>query len=1340
MAEEAPEEREVTFVAEAGELDFLVASIGELGSAADPASFRRISQVVALYQEFPTLLDGHLEGWITPLAGVLRHEAHRGDDADMVVVQRTAKVLNALATVRGAKTVVKFFPHEARDLEPVVALLIRSHDVQLLATTLEEKDELGTAWETRATLILWLSILVLIPFDLVTVDSSAVDKTEDEEAPPVVMRILRLCQDRYLSDPGIVRDRAATLLARLLTRPDMPRALATFLDWATNALGGRVDTTDDENNGGETNQTASSPTEIKKSIAAEEQRYTFLVPGVARALAAIFKLGTRGALLGVAERAWGDARDLSNSPAADGSALVRQLACKLAQRIGLLFLKPRVVTWRYERGARSLVDNLIGEKDKEEPESSANTHTKTNETDSYDSDADDVPEGVEEVIESLLVALQDKDTVVRWSAAKGLGRITSRLPVEFGDEVVMSILECFAPGENENTRHGACLALAELARRGLLLPSRLPDAVPHVAAALTYDVRRGPHSVGAHVRDAAAYVCWAFARAYAPEALAPHADQLAPALLVAACFDREVNCRRAAAAAFQEAVGRVGAFPHGMDVVSAADYFALGARQNAFTKVANFVCTLGEYRPALLHHLLEVKLSHWERATRELSAKALMLCGQRDVEWTRNVALPALLDRAVSPALETRHGAIVGAAEALLALREASKTNENSANETGVVAGALAERVVTLVRDVEKARLYRGKGGETMRAAVCRFVECLSNVRQPLDKGPGLSTGPKSLRTTLLVSMEESLKHPSGDVRDAAVKALGAFAEAYMCGLNLEKGAERLVVTLCRTTSSDPNPAARRGAAAALGAMPAALLMARVKISIPEMNKKEGGTAEETVPVPTTVPAWRAAMDALQLASQFEEEPEARDAETRVCAVKGALGVVKTLLAATRKTDGDEKQNAAAATATCANETLTMCVFSIQNDYCMDNRGDVGSWIREAAMDAVPFLVAAAQATVGSRNDAETISSDETSANESKQTPTLHVSRVTEIVSVLLKQAAEKIDRVRSAAGASLALVLQGDTSISLSPVTEVPAYKGILHSIPENPKVAAAWAAPASAFPHLAKLIAGDESELAPYRGSLVEGFIVSAGGVGDSLGKAAGGAMIAALKETKDESSEEKSKLQLAVTATLVNVLDKRSNNDRVIVPLLRVLDQCFSSGCLTAVAPNPPQPPTPLAAAIAAKIRAELKGSRDIAKLCLGAQALCHLAGLGKVAGLDPNSDDTSACAKTTATHGVLALLVNRYPRVRRTAAEQLYVTLLGVGDDETDEGVESAVELLSTTRWDAELAVVKPKRNLLYPMLGLLPPKLALVAAKTVSKSEKVLDENDSYAALVGSAGY
>jgi hypothetical protein len=104
--------------------------------------------------------------------------------------------------------------------------------------------------------------------------------------------------------------------------------------------------------------------------------------------------------------------------------------------------------------------------------------------------------------------------------------------------------------------HGASLAMAELARRGLLLPGRLPTAVPIIVQAIGYDVRRGQNSVGAHVRDAACYVCWAFARAYSPEVMAPYVMDLSKAMLRAALFDREINCRRAASAAFQENVGR----------------------------------------------------------------------------------------------------------------------------------------------------------------------------------------------------------------------------------------------------------------------------------------------------------------------------------------------------------------------------------------------------------------------------------------------------------------------------------------------------------------------------------------------------------------------------------------------------------------------------------------------------------------------------------------------------------------------------------------------------------------------------------------------------------------
>ena len=50
---------------------------------------------------------------------------------------------------------------------------------------------------------------------------------------------------------------------------------------------------------------------------------------------------------------------------------------------------------------------------------------------------------------------------------------------------------------------------------------RLPEVVAVVIRALVYDEKRGCYSVGSHIRDAACYVCWAFARAYEPEVIRP---------------------------------------------------------------------------------------------------------------------------------------------------------------------------------------------------------------------------------------------------------------------------------------------------------------------------------------------------------------------------------------------------------------------------------------------------------------------------------------------------------------------------------------------------------------------------------------------------------------------------------------------------------------------------------------------------------------------------------------------------------------------------------------------------------------------------------------------------
>lgn len=230
-------------------------------------------------------------------------------------------------------------------------------------------------------------------------------------------------------------------------------------------------------------------------------------------------------------------------------------------------------------------------------------------------------EQLEFIIQYMLDGLKDEDSSVRWTAAKGLGRITGRLSKDFADQIVEQLSELFGKTETDSSWHGGCLALAELCRRGLLLPERLEQFIPLIDQAIIYDENRGNYSVGAHVRDAACYVVWSFARAYSPQLMKPFVHTLSTKLIILSLFDREVNCRRAASATFQESVGRQGNFPHGIEIITEADYFTLSNRVNAYLQVAVFVGQFPEYWQAMVDHLVDVKLTHhWEPAMRILAA------------------------------------------------------------------------------------------------------------------------------------------------------------------------------------------------------------------------------------------------------------------------------------------------------------------------------------------------------------------------------------------------------------------------------------------------------------------------------------------------------------------------------------------------------------------------------------------------------------------------------------------------------------------------------------------------------------------------------------------------
>lgn len=264
-------------------------------------------------------------------------------------------------------------------------------------------------------------------------------------ANKTLMRTLHCCCPLSHTHAGAVREMAALLLARLLTRPDMPAALADFVAWQQAALA-----------------SSSGPAAV------------FLLPGVLQALAQIYKLGRREQLLQMAPCVWqqlstllsaddkGDGGAAAASCGLATNALARKLAVKLAQRVGLAMLPPQLAGWRYVRAAADLSNNLAAAPAPAAAAAAANAAAAIDNGDresaaagaGAEGEADgsvqedvllEVPAEIEDVLGALLSSCSDRDTVVRWSAAKGVGRLAACLPQELAEEVVLSVLGLLSP-------------------------------------------------------------------------------------------------------------------------------------------------------------------------------------------------------------------------------------------------------------------------------------------------------------------------------------------------------------------------------------------------------------------------------------------------------------------------------------------------------------------------------------------------------------------------------------------------------------------------------------------------------------------------------------------------------------------------------------------------------------------------------------------------------------------------------------------------------------------------------------------------------------------------------
>ncbi|KAH8412266.1 hypothetical protein KR009_000944 [Drosophila setifemur] len=1160
----------------------MIDNIKSIEASSFERDFEQYTQVLSRYQEQPHLLDPHLEVLLGKLLGKIRQPQLPDGERHAAF-----KYLYIISKVRTYKVLVKFMPHELSDLEFVLDLLGQQDPKEF------------AQWETRYMLLLWMSILVLNPFHMARLDAY---ETAPQPNAPITNSISNHIQSKttkmeriyeliqlYVSTNDTCSSMAAFLAAKYFIRSDIKDLyLERFFDW------------------------------IMEQHQADTVNVKF---GQLAAVAAILKHGKREDLLPYADKLlqW-----ITSCQYKDGNDFLKyKNYVKIIQRIGLVHLKPRIAAWRYKRGTRSLATNLshaVGPGGE-----SAAMEVSTDEAEEIL-----VPDAIEEVFEELLQALRSGGNDIRWSAAKGLGRVTNRLPKELADEVIGSVIDILSPLEPHEAWHGGCLALAELAKRGLLLPHRLEELVPLLMQALFYDEMKGYMSVGQHIRDSACYMCWAFARAYNPDDVKPFVHKISSGLLTVAVFDREVNCRRAASAAFQESVGRLGNFPFGIEISTTTDFYSVGIRQNSYLNISDYIAQFEVYREPLINHLVQRKVNHWDPAIRELTAKALYKLSLKEPEYMSRVVLPQLLAMTDTIDINCRHGCVLAMGEITLALRDLERKSEPS------LAYLTNQRIVELnelIKTFLERNCYRGMSGELMKSCTTNFIKNCSRAQ--------LQVTPECLASWQKV-IDSCLITKTTTIRGAAVKAFAELSRTYYCSDVRKSENEVIVSTYLKGAENDLEEHIRMGYLAALGVLPAFMLRPQLHAVLDSLVK------HSLTPLQAVMVNEMSDRENIQTYRWSEARTESVRALTKVVKTVGYEGGLDTF---------SESENF---------KKVIDCLLKALDEYTLDNRGDIGAWVREAAMSSLYAIV--------SECPPDLLSSEQ----------------VHRIVVGFMQQAVEKIDRTRGLGGRLCCQLIHHEPRIP-----HIREHDRLLEIFPKEAD-SVLWLFADHTFPLFCELLA-----LPDYSKRVMLGLSASIGQLTESLIKYASTALFQFLRSNPE--------MVPRLCLEVVQIFEEHLLNERVTYPLLSFLDILMGSGTVESVLHDESHP---FAEDILRLLNLEVKGYKKLYKTATSISAFCQLLQVPRLS--------KRILSKLSVFLGL------QHVHVRKTAATKLYEALALHGDvtEVPEDNMDEILTLLSETDWTMPLVEVRPLRNHLCLLMGIKPPvsgaALAAAAASNVKQ--------------------
>ncbi|KAF9267451.1 TBCD protein [Marasmius fiardii PR-910] len=1091
------------------------------------AEFTKLTNILLEYQEQSYLLDPFLERLVTPVLDRLR--AHAKDvvlgqnlRSSSARLERITRLLYGYIKFRGYKAIIRFFPHEVSDLSIVVGYMNTSN---ILVRE-------PTQWALRYVFLLWLSLICMIPFDL-----AQFDEGESGQTAATIENIAK----EYLGKAGLEREGAALLLSRLYMRQDTLAQFVGFLEWSNILLTSTLD--------------------------------PFIVTGILQVLAEILKSGPAKVVQLATPEYWSLNAALDGHASLLNNTVVRKIKMKIASRVGLRLL-PGKRPSRRVRG-RSLAGENIAQ--------------------SVQSDNDDidVPEEEEAILEQLFSALQDRDTVVRYSAAKGVARISERLPPDFTEQVLDTVLGLFTIHSvaaatlydispiAESTWHGACLSCAEMARRGLVPPDKLPELLRWLSKALYFDIRKGAHSVGSNVRDASAYVLWALARSQNPSDLIPHANDLARHLVTVSLYDREVHIRRAASAAFQEFVGRTSLFPHGIDVLGKTDFYSVGVRRNSFLVTAPQVALHEEYTTFLFDHLLNVTLRHWDATMRRLASQSLRLICLRNLAKFGPEGVVRATKLMDSADISDLHGSLLALAETAKAY-EAAQVQDLEAERRNIFAhlSKIPEKTIC------------GARNEILLAAACALIEATitSTEINLLDQ----SSVPHWRNI-----LNHGLKHREVMVQEAATSAMGGVSNLVDCSTDIS----RLI------------PELKRGSFMAQQCVGRLLGVMNYERFPNSLN-----TCVETL------------LNCVDRSSgPFRSNVEAR----RNCylAIPSIFRNVSPRLSSLL----DRK----------VVNVLFDALLDGLTDYSVDERGDVGSWVRIACLRGLNTLV-------------ETVL--RISCHLSAPEEYLSSAKFQKAIQGILKQGVERLDNVRSEAGQAFRNLLSASSS-SLCERWRIHRAAFLTRLFLEGDAKSTEWSDASWLFPRAVQIL-GIES----YRLPVLLGIISSIGSLTDSTHRPAANSLVAYIRSLPIHPADPNAYDAITFVKDLYEHASANMTSNIVMLPVLQVLNVLLEGDAFRSI----------------------VVSDEGVKILRLFLSAVCKNAErLKNVRRIQESLKVAVNCLVYTqifddSVRYIPRYLAHQYPTVRANAAEFLFLALqrMDLGR-ETDE----AEELILETEWSS-----------------------------------------------------